>query len=136
MKRYTVSQTVNFNGQTEYSGFSVTCVEADLGKLLALLEGGYTVMEENTSLSNTTKSDTLVATANHVSKITLGHKINNRHVNEFIKPYRGKIVLKNEVDDEALETALVNTSFIDYIPTAKVSGAGMSVYKKGTTATE
>ena len=69
MAKYYITQKLNLNGQKTSVSFIIVGDDTDVQNLTALLEGGYEVKKVDETLSNMTKSESLVAETNPITKI-------------------------------------------------------------------
>ncbi len=109
-KTYNVTQHVNLSGTKKSTSFRFIGEEAELTSFLAQLEGGYTVTEQNESLSKMVNADTVVTAYKRTNRISMSGKTAEGHfVSSSVRPFKGSIYLKQTVDSSDLE-AIFRTS--------------------------
>lgn len=122
IKNYNVTQHVNLNGTKKSVSFRFAGEEAELTAFLAQLEGGYTVTEQNDTLSDITHSDTLVTAYKRTSRISMSGKTSEGHfVSANIRPFSGSIYLKQTADSSDIEAVFANSHPFPLAPTVKPS---------------
>jgi hypothetical protein len=115
-KKYIITQKINLNGNIKSVSFQAFLDEADLILLLAQLEGGYEVKEVNLTLSDMTKADTLVATANPVSVISM---VGPKKQYESIRPFSGSIYFKETTTVDDITNILLASKPFEHLATEK-----------------
>ncbi len=120
IKTYNVTQHVNLNGVKKSTSFRFTGEQTELEGLLALLEGGYTVTEQNDTLSNTAGSENLVTSYKRSTRIGMSAKTSEGHpVYATIKPFQGSIYFKQTADSSDIEAVFANAHPFPLAPTVK-----------------
>jgi hypothetical protein len=133
-KKFLVQQRVTLNGAVQSSGFVVTMDEADISSFLSNLEGEYTVMEENTTLSGGT--DTNVTAVNRVKKISMyGQTSTGASLYSSIRPYRGAILVKNTISSDDIRSSLSAVKPFELSLTDKPTYIGINDGEKVLTST-
>ena len=122
IKKFMIQQTVTLNNEKKYCGVIVEMDEADLPNFLGTLEGGYTVMVEDASHTDTSKSDTNNTDVNFVRSLSLSGKDDAGHVAfASIKPYRGSLMFKRSMTNKQVADAIGEAKAFPIAPTVKVS---------------
>ena len=126
MAKYYITQKLNLNGQKTSVSFVMLGDDTDVQNLTALLEGGYEVKKVDDSLSNMTKSDSLVAETNPVTKIIF---IGNKGLVSTLKPFGGKIHFKQTATVDDIKNALVSCKPFEIAPTELVKNINVARYE-------
>jgi len=117
-KKYNVTQHINLNGTKKTVSFGFIGEVAELQAFLALIEGGYTVTEQNDTLSDITHSDTLVSEYNRSPRISMSAQTDDgSYVNANVKPYQGSIYFKNTTSVDDVKAVVATMHPWSYIPT-------------------
>jgi len=129
IKKFLISQAVTINNSPVYSSHVVTMDEADVANYLATLEGKYTVMAEDPTLSG--GSDANVTVVNESRKITMsGKTANGEYLNAFINANKGTIKFKNTVDNDDLRAVLGQCKVFPLSPTDKPTSVSVNLTGK------
>jgi len=121
-KKFNVTQHINLNGAKKTVSFSLNMEEAELTAFCALLEGGYTVTEQNESLSSMAGADNVVTDYKRSGRISLSGKTAEGHyVNASIKPFTGTIYFKQTVSSQDIQTVFATAHPFPLAPTTKPS---------------
>lgn len=117
---YTVKQTVTLNGEKVTSTMVVPNVDAaELATFLALLEGGYEVVEVNEALSDNSGAETNVSATNAVDYISMRGAQNQ---SAFISGFNSKAIhFKNTVSGDDIRNVLKVITPFPLLPTEKPS---------------
>ena len=121
-KTYNVTQHINLNGTKKSTSFRFIGEESELTALCAQLEGGYTVTEQNDSLTNMTAADTVVTNYKRTNRISMSGKTAEGHfVSANIKPFKGSIYFKQTADSSDIEAVFANSHPFPLAPAVKPS---------------
>jgi hypothetical protein len=123
-KRYTVKQTLMFRGKKTTSSFITPFMdEANLQALLALLEGGYEVVERNDALSNMTKAETPQTNTMPIRSITLSGE---KRQKDYISAFGGGIIhMRNGVSEDEIVGIFAGKKVFEFVPDASVLAVGV-----------
>ena len=135
MAKYYITQKLNLNGQKTSVSFVIVGDDTDVQNVTALLEGGYEVKKVDEALSNMTKSDSLVAETNPVTKIIF---IGDKGLVSTLKPFGAtkfpslssvKIHFKQTANVDDIKTALVACKPFEIAPTEIVKNINVARYE-------
>ena len=121
-KTYNVTQHINLNGVKKATSFRFVGEETELQALCSQLEGGYTVTEQNDTLSNMTAAETVVTSYKRTTRISMSGKTPEGHfVSANIKPFKGSIYFKQTTDSSDIEAVFANSHPFPLAPAVKPS---------------
>ena len=121
-KTYNITQHVKVNGVPKASTFRFVGEESELTALAGLLEGGFTVTEQNDALSNMTGADTNVTAYKRSTRISMNGKTAEGHsVFASIRPFKGSIYFKQTASSADIEAVFAAAHPFPLAPTVKPS---------------
>ena len=126
MAKYYITQKLNLNGQKTSVSFVIVGDDTDVKNLTALLEGGYEVKKVDETLSNMTKSDSLVSETNPVTKIIF---IGDKGLVSTLKPFGGKIHFKQTSTPDDIKNALASCKPFEIAPAMVVDNVMLNTFE-------
>jgi len=114
-KKYNITQTIIIDGVNKKTTFTVCLDIPTLTTFLSYLEGGISVTEHREDLTDLTDSDKLITSYTAIQTIDLKTK-DKSNLFTRIKPYRGYMFFKKEVDTKTILDIFKNSKPFYFAP--------------------